>query len=99
LDIKHPEGLELAANHRYSQMHELEGDIEALRLIDLDREGLGEYKPYLEQYFKATESSTHSTTSSDIFTSSLESAIENIFRSIDVTNSGTISSIDSYLII
>ena len=72
-------------------MHELEGDIEALRLVDLDREGLGEYKQYLEQYFKATEqSSTHSTTSSDIFTSSLESAIENIFRSIDVTNSGSI---------
>lgn len=88
LDIKHPEGLTLAANHRYNQTHELEGDIEALRLVDLDREGLSEYKPYLEQFFKATVSISSS--SSDIFTSSLESAIENIFRSIDVNNTGSI---------
>lgn len=95
LDIKHPEGIELAANHRYSQIHELEGDIEALKLVDLDREGLGEYKHYLEQFFKATgsqmsQTSTSTSTSSDIFASSLESAIENIFRSIDVGNTGSI---------
>ncbi len=91
LDIKHPEGIELAANHRYSQIHELEGDIDALRLVDLDREGLSEYKPYLEQFFKATASQmSTSSTSSDIFASSLESAIENIFRSIDVSNTGSI---------
>ena len=35
LDIKNPEGVELAANHRYSSVHELEGDVDALKLIDL----------------------------------------------------------------
>ena len=37
LDIKNPEGVELAANHRYSKIHELEGDVDALKLIDLVR--------------------------------------------------------------
>lgn len=35
LDIKNPDGVELAANHRYSNVHELEGDVDALKLVDL----------------------------------------------------------------
>lgn len=46
-NIKTPEGLVLAANYRYNNIHELEGDLQALRLIDLDREGLAEYRSYL----------------------------------------------------
>jgi hypothetical protein len=45
--IKAPDGLVLAANYRYNNLHELEGDIQALRLVDLDREGLAEYRSYL----------------------------------------------------
>ncbi len=89
LDIKNPDGLTLAATHRYNPLHELEGDVEALKLVDLDREGLSEYKPYLQRLFnKQPESATSS--SSNIFSSSLESAIENIFSSIDVNNTGSI---------
>ena len=32
-------------------MHELEGDVDALKLIDLDREGLSEYREYLQGLF------------------------------------------------
>ena len=46
-DIRTPDGLVLAANYRYNTLHELEGDVQALRLIDLDREGLAEYRSYL----------------------------------------------------
>lgn len=30
-------------------MHELEGEVEALKLVDLDREGLGEYRSQLKK--------------------------------------------------
>ncbi len=50
LDIKTPEGLILAADQsNRCGMHELEGDLDALKLVDLDREGLGEYRSYLEK--------------------------------------------------
>lgn len=48
-NIKTPEGLVLAANYRYNTIHELEGDLQALRLVDLDREGLAEYRSYLSK--------------------------------------------------
>lgn len=47
LDIKPPAGVVLAADYQYNQVHELEGDLHALRLIDLEREGLGEYRAQL----------------------------------------------------
>ena len=48
LDIKTPEGLVLAANSNTSRIHELEGDVFAMKLVDLDREGLSEYKSNLK---------------------------------------------------
>ena len=48
-DIKNPEGLVLAADYKYNGMHELEGDLEALKFVDLEREGLSEYKTYLQR--------------------------------------------------
>jgi hypothetical protein len=44
-----PDGLVLAADFKQKNIHELEGDIDALGLIDLDHEGLSEYK----QLFKS----------------------------------------------
>ncbi len=48
LDIKTPEHLKLAAEYENKSLYELEGQLEALRLIDLDREGLTEYKNQLQ---------------------------------------------------
>jgi len=36
--------IELAANKKYNPVHELEGDVCALNLINLECEGLGMYK-------------------------------------------------------
>lgn len=47
LDIKTPEGLILAADYQYNSVHELEGDVRALSFVDLDREGLSEYRSLL----------------------------------------------------
>lgn len=42
-DIKHPDGLTMAADYQQS-VFELDGQVEALKLVDLDKEGLSEYK-------------------------------------------------------
>jgi hypothetical protein len=47
VNIKTPEGLVLAANYKFNSIYELEGDLQALKLVDLDREGLTEYRSYL----------------------------------------------------
>jgi hypothetical protein len=53
LDIKPPNGVVLAADYQYNgpqNTPELEGDLHALRLIDLDRAGLGEYRAQLDRF-------------------------------------------------
>jgi hypothetical protein len=47
LDIQPPAGVVLAADYKYNQVHELEGDMHALKLVDLDKEGLGQYREQL----------------------------------------------------
>jgi Ca2+-binding EF-hand superfamily protein len=49
LEIKPPAGVVLAADYQYNSIYELEGDIQALRLIDLDREGLSEYRSLVQR--------------------------------------------------
>lgn len=49
LQIKTPQGLVLAADCE-ENVHELEGDVEALQLVNLDEECLSEYKTQLEKY-------------------------------------------------
>lgn len=61
LDIKPPNGVVLAADYQYNQTHELEGDLHALRLVDLERVGLGEYKQQLERLGINQSSVAHST--------------------------------------
>jgi hypothetical protein len=48
-DIQPPQSILLAHQYRAPAFHELEGDIHALSLIDLEREGLGHYKHYVQQ--------------------------------------------------
>jgi hypothetical protein len=56
LDIKPPNGVVLASEYTYKTVHELEGDIDALRLVDLEREGLGEYRAQLQNRLQPTYS-------------------------------------------
>jgi hypothetical protein len=46
-EIRPPPGLTLASDMRVDGRPLLEGDIDALDLIDLDKEGLSEYRSYL----------------------------------------------------
>ena len=58
-EIKTPDGIFLAADSK-DYIDELEGDVEALNLVDLDKEGLGHYKSYLSNF---SNKKTHSSTS------------------------------------
>lgn len=57
-DIQPPQNLLLAHQYRAPAFHELEGDIHALSLIDLDREGLGHYRHYVQQTSNIVSSSS-----------------------------------------
>jgi len=46
-EIKPPVGVVLAAQHVYASLLELEGDVDALNLIDLENNGLAEYRSIL----------------------------------------------------
>lgn len=51
-EIPTPAGFTLAADEaakKRSNVPELEGDLDALRLVDLEREGLSEYRPFLSK--------------------------------------------------
>lgn len=100
LDIKTPSDIVLASEHKYNPVFELEGDVEALKYVDLDREGLGEYRTQLERLgirFGGEVSSTSAVVSASASASASGSAsissipVEQIFQLIDKDNSGHIS--------
>ena len=80
LDIKTPEGLVLAADYKYSSFYELEGDVSALKLIDLDKEGLGDYKAYLQRINGGSFDG-----------GSIANILEDIYRNVSVSQNGRIN--------
>lgn len=50
LDIKNPDNMQLAADYRDSGVHELVGEVAALKLVDLNREGLDEYRNQVNRF-------------------------------------------------
>lgn len=65
LEIRPPKGISLAADCSSDPVYELEGDVHALKLIDLDREGLGEYKSQVQRLNITTSSPIQSITPRD----------------------------------
>jgi len=55
--INTPENLKLGAEANYSDVYMLEGDVQALKLVDLDREGLAEYRSQVVSFSGAGSSS------------------------------------------
>lgn len=55
--LKTPDGLVLAADFHNNDVYELEGEVEALKLVDLDREGLAEYRSQLKKFENGYETS------------------------------------------
>ena len=99
LDIKGPDGLMLAAEYRAPSRHELEGDVHALKLVNLDAEGLSGYRSYLARLglFEARKNSQQD---NDFFRSAdekeaandaLSELVESLFRTIDRSNKGVIN--------
>ena len=97
LNIATPPELTLAADYRQNSVHELEGEIEALKLIDLEKEGLGEYKDYIHRYFESKNDSKSSASfmSGQKYTSSRTTSLvsyDKIFAMIDKDKNGYIES-------
>ena len=98
LEFKTPDGLVLAADYEQKSLLELEGDVEALRLVDLEKEGLGEYRSYLNSAFGYSKSAstvvgsafsaTDSSASRLAANAQMDSVIETLF---DQDNSGFVS--------
>lgn len=98
LDIQTPSDIILAADYQSSNVLELEGQLEAFKYIDLDREGLSEYRDQLSRLGIRYGGDVSVGTSTSITTataavSSNDSSIpvEQIFQLIDKDNSGFIS--------
>lgn len=104
--IEAPDGIKLASNMSRSMSYELEGDLHALKLIDLDKEGLTCYKKYLQpslHIYKAPEENSKSFTnrvvpqlspSSSISSESIKveflGLLREVFNEIDKTKRGYI---------
>jgi len=65
-EIRPPVGVVLAAEYSAPSLLELEGDLQALNLIDLEREGLAEYRAFLARFGQSGGSFASGSSSSAI---------------------------------
>lgn len=107
LDIQTPSDLVLAADYKYNTVFELEGQLDAFRYVDLDREGLSEYRSQLERLGIRFDGESNENVSSSRFSEVIQSSVggvtqavasvaasvpvEQIFKLIDKDNNGFIS--------
>lgn len=83
-EIKPPTGLTLAADSPSASIYELEGDVYALNLVDLEREGLIEYKYSLKN-------SNIDPIDENKSSNSFNSAINDLFKSLNLDLNETVS--------
>ncbi len=80
-DVKTPKQIKLASDQTFSsEFYELEGDIDALDLIDLEKEGLGEYVNYGKKSKKDNDSIDKN------LDNAINLAIKKIFKVINPNN-------------
>jgi len=105
LDIKTPDEVGvLAADYKYNSVYELEGQLEGLKYVDLEKEGLGEYRAQLNRlgFGSAMTSSTvgsavssgsvyGSGSASGFASGSASALVSQIFSQMDRDGSGTLS--------
>jgi len=77
----------LAADCRRSAVYELEGELEGLLHVDLDKEGLAEYRAQLG----LLQPSSASFASSSAASSASSALVQQIFRQLDADGSGALS--------
>lgn len=107
-EIKPPAGVILAADTGSSTIYELEGDIYALNLVDLEREGLVEYRYLLKQIESPSNSNISFAISNNNLSTSYASPpyikndsninlnlLNELYKSIDVDSNNTIAMYDA----
>ena len=92
-DIRNPDGIVLAADYRSSGIHELEGDLHALKLINLDQEGLGEYRQYLARLGVLENAAFQVIQNSATFSSGSLSASASVSASVSAAASNALEEI------
>lgn len=102
LDIRTPDDIgTLAADYKYNSVYELEGEIEGLRFVDLEKEGLSEYRPQLMNlgvgnhatmsYASGFSASGSGITNTSISSISASALVQQIINQLDSDGSGTLS--------
>ena len=95
-EIRPPAGVVLAAEYNAPSLIDLEGDIQALNLIDLDREGLGEYRAWLERYLKGSQVPAPRPAGVQITIQAIVSALlGELFSSVDQNADSKISGVEA----
>lgn len=90
-EIKPPEGVILASDFKYNQILELEGDLDALRFVDLELEGLGEYRGLVERLEMNERSISNNSNNKDYNEETSAQFIAEMFSMIDRDNNGKVS--------
>ena len=95
LDIQPPQGIVLAADYKYNQVHELEGELHALKLVDLEKEGLGQYREQLMKLGYGNSSTSFVTSGGAANASSTINTFNNNYGSYQA-NSGLLQDASGY---
>ena len=86
-NLRAPSGATFAHDFTYASLLDLEGDIDALNLINLDEHGLGEYRAWLAKYLGGTKSQ-------QVFTISigdmLNAVLAELFKQVDTSGDAKI---------
>jgi hypothetical protein len=87
-NIRPPTGYAFASEYVHSSLLDLEGDISALNMINLDEHGLGEYRAWLNQYLnKSSQSTVITGNASDM----INGILSELFKTLDINNSSGLS--------
>jgi hypothetical protein len=89
-EIRPPVGVVLAAEYQAASLLELEGDVNALSLINLEANGLAEYRSWLSSW-SSSQSGASVVSVSASSSSALNNLIAELFASVDRNASGSIS--------
>jgi hypothetical protein len=101
-EIKPPQGVVLAADRPELSVPDLEGDVGALDLVDLEREQLEEYRPHLEKWRRETQWNSVAYRNEPVYVpqpqvndyayeNALDFAIDQLFKVVDRKSNGRIN--------
>jgi len=91
--LRAPSGWQFAHDFTYASLLELEGDVSALNLINLDEHGLSEYRAWLAKFLGGGSSSASSVVSNFSISigAMLEAVLSELFSSVDTSGDARIA--------